>query len=260
MDKSILCYAKMWNRTFARHIISLLPNELRCMLYANIWTEPYITEACEYIHYTLQGRKDCPRPHFIDALFVGPQMALEIVAAFYANVFAQTPASRVDDLSHIPNLVYDDIFQVGLRTDTALRRLDIRLDLDGLNFQDLDTGRLEWQMRPLCNIKTRNFELNLTLSHSSIQLSVLEKVFDSLRPVLTICKSKGMDVNIFFYDWDSIILRGDELILEEYKLLLEHQIYVPDAEWKSRALNLLDDVSTIYAHVPNIEADDHTVV
>jgi hypothetical protein len=135
--------SQLWNKIMAGLMQSILPPELRDLIYTHIWDEKFACNAEYSMHPRINGIPT-PKgwflpavPHVIDETFVGRVMAAEIVTVYYRS--SHCPAEFCDHPSQIDLLLFHDAFNIGFCAAMVLRRFSITLDLD----HDCSEDRLE---------------------------------------------------------------------------------------------------------------------
>ncbi|KAH7111855.1 hypothetical protein B0J11DRAFT_585783 [Dendryphion nanum] len=247
LEAVIRQYSRVWNIAFATYTTSSLPQELCDLIYAEIWTEGYILGTCHMMVGTLQGLNNWPVPHVVDASFVGREVALGVVAAYYVAAPHFVAAFDPCQLHQIACLVYDDVFKVGLKPETVLRAMNIKLKMGCLVLKNepdyTPLEEIELSFLPLLDIKRQEgFNLNIELSQRHIRISIWREFIDMLRPIILQIESMGASVDII-WSYDG---RGGGLFDEpipfskEIQNSVRHSIQQPRSDWKEHLIQHLD--------------------
>jgi hypothetical protein len=185
----------------AGSIQSVLPPEVRILIYTHIWDETYARNAGYSMHPRIYGTPvpsgwSVPAlPHVIDKTFVGQSMAAEIVTFYYKS--SHSPGYFFNHLSQIDRLLSYDAFDIGKCAAMMLRRLSITLDLD----QDCSENRIEEtkaRLQKLHGIKNREgFNLLFILSGKKARdyQEALKRLFDALVPIVSTFRKEKAEVN-----------------------------------------------------------------
>ena len=135
-----------------------------------------------------RGRRHKPLPHVVDVSFVGPEIALEMVEAFYEHAGKYSTPFLAQEPRDIDRLVCEDVFHLGLNPATVLRGLDIVFDVDKLTLPhstEVDVNNIETSLKLLHTIvKKKDFRLKINLSQRRIRLNLWSSYFNMLRPIL----------------------------------------------------------------------------
>jgi len=139
-------------------------------------------------------------PHVVEVSFVGPEIALEMVEAFYEYAGKHSAPLWAKKPRDIDRLVCEDTFHVGLNPATVLRGLDIVFDVDKLTLPhstEVDVNNIETSLKLLHTIvKKKDFRLRIELSQRRIRLNLWSSYFNMLRPILHAFESEGAEVRI----------------------------------------------------------------
>jgi hypothetical protein len=224
------------------------------MIYAQIWTDDCISRPDQAMFKTLLGSQGLPLPHVVNKEFVGQDMALEVVEAYYRAV-----CNRAFDINtplSISDMIYADRFDVGLYPANILTRMNIDLLLDDLTLEDqhgyMPMDKIKWCMQPLHDVirkRKSGFKLSITLSQRHIRLNVLEEFINMLRPILVAYHKENGEISILwsYYAHDVDNTEDDESdikfgrnIQDAFQQLIER----PGSTWKADMIKCLDEVST----------------
>jgi hypothetical protein len=221
LDDSFRACSQAWNLAFTPKLLRL-PRELRDMVYDQIWTRHYILETSRSMVGRLQGGSIVPLLFVVDTQYIDPEVALEIVEAYYRRAPRYILPFHAITLDDIERLVSMDLFGVGLNPATILRELKISFDVDNLNLPfniqvDVEqiTEALSWLFKI---VKKKGFKLTIELVQRRIRLSLWEEYFMMLKPVLQVFEKEGATVNImwryqnFSYPPDRIFIELNDLI------------------------------------------------
>lgn len=203
--ESCHAYSQAWNLSFASTLLHL-PRELRDMVYAHIWTEEFIIATAISMVSTLEGVTVGTLPHVVDPKYVGPEVALEVVEAYYRHVPSQIHAFDAMEPEDIISLVSEDVFHVGLDPATVLREMNITFDMDSLNRrfnEGVDVKPIYESLASLLKVsKKKDFKLNITLEQKRIRLNLWDAYFVMLKPILHAFEVEGAQVRILWsYSW-----------------------------------------------------------
>jgi hypothetical protein len=148
----------------------------------------------------LQGVEVAPLPHVVDTLFVGPDVAREMVEAYYRIAPLQVHAFHALEPDDIERLVCDDVFGVGIDPAHCLRQMNITLDVDALTLPpraQVDVEQINEPLTALLEIvKKKDFKLTIELAQRRIRLGLWEAYFKMLKPILEAFESAGAKVEI----------------------------------------------------------------
>jgi hypothetical protein len=174
------------------------------MVYAQIWTKDFVLETTRPMVGRLQGGRGSsePLPFVVDTKYVHPEIALEIVEAYYRLAPQYVQAFHAITPDDIERLVSMDLFDVGLNPATVLHELKISFDVDNLNLPfnvqvDVEhiTEALSWLMKI---VKKKAFKLTIELVQRRVRLSLWEGYFMILKPFLQAFEKEGATVKIWW--------------------------------------------------------------
>ncbi|KAF2035168.1 hypothetical protein EK21DRAFT_107295 [Setomelanomma holmii] len=227
-------FSKTWNLSFALKLLRL-PREIRDLVYAQIWTQDYISATLCPMVGTLQGEV-YDVPHVVDKEYVGSQIALEVVEAYYNHAPDVVTAMDLDD---IERLINDDVFDVGLDPAAVLRHMNIELAIDDYLVAahgSVDFDAIRPSLAALLDIEKKSgFKLKIDLLQVRIRLKVLDEYIKLLGPILHEFESQGANVEIWwmhhtFKDWrDCIGYRNITDVVRD-----------PSIDWRPRFIKRLD--------------------
>jgi hypothetical protein len=185
----------VWNRAVASKLLGL-PRELRDMVYAQIWTEDYQSqEGSLMVARIRRFPDDVALPHVVDKDYVGPEIAREMVEAFYRH--AGLTAFTAQGLEDIPYLLSLDVFNVGLDPKTVLRECKVVIDMDDEDWQELQNYQVDvTYVEPVLNklldiVVKKGFKLDIELKQRRVRLNLWDDYLDMLRPIIFALESEG---------------------------------------------------------------------
>lgn len=234
LDASI-AYSKAWHRSFAPYLLRL-PRELRDMIYSNVWTEDYVTsDYCDSMAYILHWYADrVKRPHVIDIDYVGPEIAREMVEAYYLharrvyNVQSVSPAAIKYFITH-------GAFQVGLNPAYHHRAITVSLCL-GYHSNDESPSSLSRRLNHLHQIVKKNgFSLKFQIYQRRVRLNSLDNYLAAIRPIFHTFEAAGADAHVsWFYDCE-----------DDTRVAMDLTDYVRTpksrSDWKAKVISLLSE-------------------
>ncbi|KAF1946881.1 hypothetical protein EJ02DRAFT_199028 [Clathrospora elynae] len=241
LDAAARSYSQAWNLAFASTLLDRLPRELRDMVYAQIWSVDYIEENFMSMVGISKGLSRAKAvPHVVDTSYVGLEMGLEIVEAYYGHAVGNG-MFEAQHLRDVDRLIDCDAFNVGVDPATVLREMGIKFHLDELADakRNIDMEEVKRSFdRLLKVVKKKGFKLRIELSQRRIRLNVWPKFFDILRPILLAFEEGGADVAIQWsytdHDW-----------LYDVSLPLNDLIKQSNPKWKVDIQTALEYEETI---------------
>lgn len=203
-----------------------------------------------WLMLTLASRKQCPErpcqclrdlsiPHILSPAYVGPEIALEVVEAFYKSYGAEIfIADRVENIN---NVLLPDHFHVGFNPADVARQLTINWKLSRSVQEENKKGVVKHRrptrkdFSPLLKIRNKpGFHLRIFLSQRHIRFSPIENALVMIKPICQQLTKEGVKVELaFLYD------TSDEL---EFPL---NDVYAqPPKMWRKNLAKALDEVRT----------------
>jgi hypothetical protein len=212
-------------RAFAAKFHTILPLELRDLVYEYAWTEEYVRKASEKWHKAVRGPsqalgKPWHRAHY-DPLyqnfhykrmllwilppFVGLQVAKEAAAVYYRNL----PASIVSG-HHIHRLrkflTRDHLF-LGVTPGHHLRKLSLTISLSQcrklaharlISHNGLHILQKNFDCLPSTLKNKNNFRLNIAIGEG-LGGDQLFRILDAIRPACLSLREEGVDIVVRGY-------------------------------------------------------------
>ncbi|KAH7091672.1 hypothetical protein FB567DRAFT_519184 [Paraphoma chrysanthemicola] len=192
---SVIPYSIAWNQKFANKLQRCLPRELRNVVYRYLWDDNAMKKWTHGLGvYAAQKVEPCPDqpcqcclsptrtiPHFLQAVFVGPETAQETAETLYR---IWPGGHGVQSPSLIKGYLFNDAFHAGYNPLRTFRQLAVTCKID-----DFRTPRTT------CNKKSGAYCKHTASERSYIKKDELEGAFEDL---LSIPRKEGFVLHIIF--------------------------------------------------------------
>jgi hypothetical protein len=274
LDEAILRYAKLDNRYFAAEMQARLPRELRDLVYSYILDADYVKPTLRRMFNSLQGmdynnigdklsyESIGDRPHVIMPEYVDTEMAREAMEAYYRCVPEIVDRFVVDAFvvecpDRIGTMLFEDVFNLGLKPAEFLRTLTVYLTLDDIYGRvkgDIEPETLKKDIAQLHQVvRKKSFKLKIILQQTCIRLKQWDEAFSVLKPFCEEFEAAGAQVHVSwahvkYGSREHLIIRSIDDIFRQWHL---------NSEWKSGVIDWLASQQTLHLHHDlNLREDD----
>ena len=249
LEDAIKPYSRSWTLQFVNKMRAALPRELRDMVYKELVMQQGFVRPWAMADYALGARvRDvchgpgciCSRevdiPHAMDASYVGPEIALEVVEAMYKAY--PDHFFTVDRVERIKNVLLPDHFKVGFKPTDAARKMTINWKLSRSVREETKKGASRHRrpakkdFSPLMKVRNKSgFSLRIIMTQRHIRFYPIERALGIIKPVFQHFTAEGANVEVMFiYDSSDVMCSLNEAITQ------------PAATWKKNLADILDEV------------------
>ena len=260
-ERIIVPYAKAWNSNLAQHMHSVLPRELRTMVYEYLWDDETFSEFKDGILETAgcachcnekpeacRCLENCSLPHFLNVDYVGKLTAIEMVETLYGSLQRRSIPVPVSKPENIERAICTGVFKANFYASSAIRGLEVQCKLDRYwrsrnphsVIPEQGNHMIQFKLKSHCEMLLKvenkeNFDLEFNFVQQNVRLSVLEDALEALSEVRSIFLAAGGTVRTFW-----TYRAGDETAMN----LTDDFFKISRLEWRDLVLRFWFHVRT----------------